>query len=251
MTPADTISEPELIPVPPRATTPGEALAALGYFAAYAAYSFRGPESELMHYPTLVMGPLLLVWLLRMRSRTGRGPSAILASFGLRPGNLARGVGWAALAGIALGGFQLTMSRSAADAWALVASGKALLLFPIAAGFGILTAGVTEEFFFRGFLQTRMEDLLRSRLAAVLLVSVLFGLYHVPYAYLSPNWPSAGDLAAAFRLGMVDGTLGGLILGGAYVLWRRNLVACIVLHGLIDAVPIMTMIKFSGPGGGS
>ena len=44
--------------------------------------------------------------------------------------------------------------------------------------------------------------------------------------------------------------LGGIILGGAYVLWKRNLLACIVLHGMIDAVPIMTMIKFGGSGGG-
>lgn len=251
MAPAETLSQPESVSAAPRATAPGEGLAALAYFVAYVAYSFRGPESELMHYPTLVLGPLLVVWLLRRRTASGPGPSSLLASFGLRRGNLIRGVGWAALAGIALGSFQLTMSRSGADAWELISSGRALWLFPIAAAFGILTAGFTEEFFFRGFLQTRMEDLLRSRLAAVLLVTVLFGLYHVPYAYLSPNWPSAGDLAVAFRLGMVDGTLGGLVLGGAYVLWRRNLVACIVLHGLIDAVPIMTMIKFSGPDGAS
>jgi membrane protease YdiL (CAAX protease family) len=49
---------------------------------------------------------------------------------------------------------------------------------------------------------------------------------------------------------MVEGGLGGVILGVAYVFWKRNLLACIVLHGMIDAVPIMTIIKFGGSGGG-
>ena len=59
----------------------------------------------------------------------------------------------------------------------------------------MLTAGFTEEFFFRGFLQTRLEVLTRSRVAAVLLASICFGLYHLPYAYFNPAWPSAGDIA--------------------------------------------------------
>ena len=125
-----------------------------------------------------------------------------------------------------------------------------LYLFPLAAAFGILTAGFTEEFFFRGFLQTRMESLSGSAILAFLIATVAFGLYHVPFAYLNPNWPTAGDLPAALRLGMIEGSLGGIILGGWYILFRNNLLACIVLHGMIDAVPIMTMIKFSGPGGG-
>ncbi len=91
-----------------------------------------------------------------------------------------------------------------------------------------------------------MEQLTRSPWVAVLIVTVAFGLYHVPYAYLNPNWPTAGDFPAALQMGLVEGGLGGIILGAAYVLWKRNLLACIVLHGMIDAVPIMTMIKFGG-----
>ena len=227
-----------------------ESVAALTYFGVYLALSFWSPGSEIRHYLTLVTGPLLLVILLRARNPATRRPSPVLASFGLRRGNLRTGVGWALGAGILLGLFQLTQRSAGPELWELIRTGKALYLFPLAAAFGLLTAGFTEEFFFRGFLQTRVERLTGSPWIAILLVTLAFGLYHVPYAYLNPNWPTAGDLPAAFRVAMVEGGLGGIILGGAYVLWKRNLLACIVLHGMIDAVPIMTMIKFGGSGGG-
>lgn len=225
-----------------------ETLAAAGYFIAYLAFAFFSPGTEWRHYLTLVAGPLALVWLLRAgRSRVLKVRS-ILASFGIERGNLRTGVGWAVVAGLLIGVFQLTQAKAGPELWEIVRTGRFLYLFPLAAAFGLITAGFTEEFFFRGFLQTRFEQSTGSALVAVLLVTVAFGLYHVPYAYLNPNWPTAGDFPGALRLGMTEGGLGGIILGGAYVLWKRNLLACVVLHGLIDAVPIMTMIKFSGPG---
>ena len=237
----------------PAAATDGitnrESLAALGYLAAYLAFSFLSPGSELRHYLTLVTVPLLLVIMLRAGDPTTRRPVWVLSSFGLRRGNLRTGVSWALSIGLLLGLFQLTQRRAGPELWELIRTGGALYMFPLAAAFGLATAGFTEEFFFRGFLQTRVESLSRSPLIAVLATTIVFGLYHVPFAYLSPNWPTTGDLPAAFGVAMIEGGLGGLILGGAYVLWKRNLLACIVLHGMIDAVPIMTMIKFSGPGG--
>ena len=226
-----------------------ESAVALAYFAAYLAFSFSSPGSEVRHYLTLVGIPFVLVILLRVGDPMTRKPVWVLSSFGLRRGNLRTGILWALAIGLALGLFQLTQRRAGPEAWELIRTGKALYMFPIAAAFGLATAGFTEEFFFRGFLQTRVESLSRSPLIAVLATTIAFGLYHVPFAYLSPNWPTTGDLSAAFGVAMIEGGLGGLILGGAYVLWKRNLLACIVLHGMIDAVPIMTMIKFSGPGG--
>lgn len=230
--------------------TTRESLGALAYFALYLAFSFWSPGTEMRNYLTLVAGPLLLVVLLRAKDPLTRRPSPVLASFGLRRGNLRTGLVWALVIGILLGLFQLTQRRAGPELWELIRTGKVVYLFPLAAAFGLVTAGFTEEFFFRGFLQTRMERLTGSPWIAVLLVTVAFGLYHVPFAYLNPNWPTAGDFPAALQLGMVEGALGGVILGVAYVLWKRNLLACIVLHGMIDAVPIMTMIKFGGSGAG-
>lgn len=230
--------------------TTRESVTAIAYFAAYLAFSFWSPGFEMRHYLTLVAAPLALVILLRVRDPVTRRPAPVLASFGLRRGNLKTGLVWALVIGLAIGLFQLTQRRAGPELWELIRTGRALYLFPIAAGFGLLTAGLTEEFFFRGFLQTRMERLSGSPWVAVLIATVAFGLYHVPYAYLNPQWPTAGDFPAALRLGMVEGGLGGIILGTTYVFWKRNLLACIVLHGMIDAVPIMTMIKLGGSGGG-
>jgi len=226
-----------------------ESVAALAYFVLYLAFSFASPGSELRHYVFLVAIPLMIVVALRWRDPLLRRPAPVLASFGLRRGNLRTGVLLALVVGLLIGLFQVTQRRAGPEFWELIRTGKALYLFPLSAAFGFLTAGFTEEFFFRGFLQTRMERLTRSPLAAVLLAAIAFGLYHVPYAFLNPNWPTVGDFPAALRVGMFEGGLGGLILGGAYVLWKRNLLACIVLHAMIDAVPIMTMIRFNQSGG--
>ncbi len=99
---------------------------------------------------------------------------------------------------------------------------------------------------FRGFLQTRLTALFRSRIVGLFVSALLFGLYHVPYAYLNPNWPSYGDLGAALRSAMGQGGIGGLVLGGLYLVSRGNLLACVVLHAGINAVWVMTMIRFGG-----
>lgn len=218
-----------------------EAWAALAYFAAYLAYLFWNPESELAHWLTLVILPLLLIVMLRR----GRDPAQILASFGLRRGNLKQGLSWAIGLGLLIGVFQLYQGRAAAEAWELVRTGRVLYMFPLAFVLMMLTAGFTEEFFFRGFLQTRLEALVGSRWLAIVPTTLLFGVYHLPYAYLNPNWPSAGDWGAAWQAAMTNGVLGGIFLGVLYAATRRNLIACIVLHALINSVLAMTLIQFA------
>jgi len=238
------MSDPDVAPFAPGVR---ESVAAIAYFFLYLAFSFWSPGSEMRHYLTLVALPILLVVILRSHGgRGGRSAASILSSFGLRRGNLRTGLLQALLLGLLLGLFQLTQRRAGPELWDLIRTGKALYLFPIAAAFGLLTAGFTEEFFFRGFLQTRIERLVRRPWMAVLLAALAFGLYHVPFAYLNPNWPTAGHLGAAVRVGMTEGMIGGFILGSGYVFWKRNLLACVVLHGMIDAVPIMTMIRLGG-----
>jgi len=220
----------------------GEAWAAVAYFAAYLAYLFWNPESELAHWLTLVILPLLLVVALRR----GRDRQQILASFGIRRGNLGRGLWWVVGLGLLIGIFQVYQGWAAAEAWEIVRSGRVLYMFPLAFVLMMLTAGFTEEFFFRGFLQTRLEALVRSKWLAIVPTSLLFGVYHLPYAYLNPRWPSAGDWGAAWGAAMGNGVMGGVVLGIVYVATGRNLVACIVLHSLINAVMGMTMIQFGG-----
>lgn len=216
---------------------------ALPYFAIYLAYLFWHPESEFYHWATLVGLPLLFVVLLQQSG--SRSVARALASFGMSKGRHGRGVVVAIALSLVACLFQLRFSRYSEDIWEIIRSGQVLYLLPLVFLFLMLTAGFTEEFFFRGFLQTRLELLLQSKWLALLAASLCFGLYHVPYAYLNPNWPSAGDFPAALMSAMGQGVPGGLILGGLYLGSNRNLLPCVILHSSINAFPAMTLIKFS------
>jgi hypothetical protein len=90
-------------------------------------------------------------------------------------------------------------------------------------------AAFGEELGYRGYLLTRAADLgRRSAVAywiAALLVAVLFGLGHY--------WKGPA--------GMVDSGMAGLLLGGAYLLSRRNLWVPILAHGFIDTFGIVVL----------
>jgi membrane protease YdiL (CAAX protease family) len=184
------------------------------YFVVYLAYLFWRPEGELKHWVTLVIIPWVMVTFLYLRG--GESIREVWGSFGLRRGGLLRGMGATLILGVVLGLVQVSLSRSGPAFLEAVSTGRALYMFPLAFVLMLLTAGFTEEFFFRGFLQTRLESLTRSRWLGLLLASVLFGLYHLPYAYLNPHWPSHGDRGAAV----------GAALGQAF--------------------PAMTLIRFAG-----
>jgi membrane protease YdiL (CAAX protease family) len=84
----------------------------------------------------------------------------------------------------------------------------------------VIRAGIAEEVFFRGYAMTRIETLTGSRWAAAIVPLGLFALFH-------------------FRLG-ISGILIALVLGAVltgFFLWKRNLVANMLAHFLIDFVP--------------
>jgi len=90
-------------------------------------------------------------------------------------------------------------------------------------------AAFGEEISYRGYLVTRAADVgARSKAAywvAVLMVSVLFGYGHY---YKGPS-------------GVVDSGMAGLVLGTAYLLSGRNLWVCILAHGFIDTVGVVSL----------
>jgi len=93
---------------------------ALAYFAAYLAYLFWNPESEALHWVSLVALPLVLVLVIR-RVRA-RQPSGLLASFGIRRSNWTRGLLWAVLLGLGISVFQVSQSRYADQVWEITQS---------------------------------------------------------------------------------------------------------------------------------
>lgn len=100
-------------------------------------------------------------------------------------------------------------------------------------------AGLCEEYLFRGVLQGRLADALRSRTAAVLLTSVIFALAHAPGLYLRggpgvDGWSTDPLQVAAFTIA----TLAPLsILLGVIYARTRSLTLVILLHGSIDTLP--------------
>ena len=222
-----------------------EALLALVYCALYVGYLFVYQENEIAHWLTLVISPLTLLCLYQRRAWVDWSLGASLSTVGLKRGQLGRGLVWAIPLGLGVSLFmQLFMSRNAEAFRDLITSGRALYLAPLVFVLLLFTTGLTEEFFFRGVLQTRLSQLFRSNLLGVVVTSILFGLYHVPYAYLNPDWHSYGDLAAALQAGLVNGILGGVVLGVVYVMAGGNLIAAVIVHALIDVFPGMTQIRF-------
>lgn len=215
----------------------------LGYFAVYLAYLFLHQESEFLHWLTLVLLPLALLYGLQRRRQPEATLASTLATVGLKGNNLSSGMFWALLLGAGFCAFQLWASRQGQEIRAILFSPKVLYLFPLALLLMLLTAGFTEEFFFRGVLQTRLSLLFRSNLLAIVTAALLFGLYHVPYAYLNPRWPSHGNWEAAFSAAFGQAVPTGLVLGILYVRSRSNLLACILLHSLINAFPAMLLVN--------
>lgn len=212
----------------------------LAYFAIYLAYLFLRPEGELLHWLTLVAIPL--IWLLHRRRRNPAPLSAALHSVGLSRANWTRGIGWALLIGLALSVAQLWASRNRAEILLTLQSARSIYLLPLTFMLMLIFAGFTEEFFFRGLLQRRLQSHMPSA-AAVVVASLMFGLYHLPYAYLHPRWPSHGDWPEALAASFGQGLPIGILLGTLYVR-SRNLLACALCHALINLLPGMLQIKW-------
>ncbi len=83
--------------------------------------------------------------------------------------------------------------------------------------FAVFFAPIGEEVFFRGFLANRY---------GVLVSSVIFSLSHVFYN-------STSELAGAFLIGLIF---------SYYFVKTRNLAACMVAHGLFNAMSISLML---------
>jgi hypothetical protein len=97
-------------------------------------------------------------------------------------------------------------------------------------------AAFGEEMVYRGYILNRAADLGSGTRAAwivsLVCVSVLFGLGHL---YQGPS-------------GVVGSTLSGLLFGGLYLAFRRNLWVPILTHGLSDTIGLLLIFFDKAPG---
>jgi uncharacterized protein len=102
-----------------------------------------------------------------------------------------------------------------------------------------LEVGLTEEFFFRGLLQTRLKAWLNSAPMAIVLTAILFALVHVPSFYLRGGEAVAKQAATLPQIiALSIGALGpiAILLG---TLWERtrSFLLIVLVHGAMDAMP--------------
>jgi membrane protease YdiL (CAAX protease family) len=115
----------------------------------------------------------------------------------------------------------------------------AVVRFPVSFALALLLAGFTEEFFFRGILQSRLAAVTGSELRGLVITSLLFGLLHLPHAYFLPTWPTHGNMVWSLATVATEQAVAGLLLG---VLWARthNLATPALVHAFVNGFVLMT-----------
>jgi membrane protease YdiL (CAAX protease family) len=103
-------------------------------------------------------------------------------------------------------------------------------------------AGLPEEFFFRGVLQTRLERIW-GRLPAILVTTLLFTAWHLPTRFLLAHGAEgqAGNFASILMGTGIPVAVVGLIISW---MWdrNRNLLLLIALHTGIDTLPVLSSL---------
>jgi len=116
-----------------------------------------------------------------------------------------------------------------------------VLGLPLCFAWLFVEAGLVEEFFFRGLLQTRLAVWFKSEISSVALMSLLFGLAHAPgfilrragLAEAIGENPSPLD-AVAYAIVVLS--VSGIFFG---IVWARtrNLFAVMFIHAATDLLP--------------
>lgn len=89
--------------------------------------------------------------------------------------------------------------------------------------FTTITAGVTEELLFRGYLLTRLQILFKNNYIPVIISSVLFGVMHIGY-------------------GTIQNVIVPMFIGAVFALYYiryKNILAVIIAHCLYDYLLIL------------
>jgi len=125
------------------------------------------------------------------------------------------------------GRFNITLGKIAENP-------TALLFFPLMFFLMMLTAGTTEEFFFRGVIQRNIYNATKSQIIAVLVSALLFALFHLPWAFFSWSHTSGNFLISLANI-MTEQFPSGVFLGVVFIR-SSNLWPPIILHSFINSV---------------
>lgn len=97
---------------------------------------------------------------------------------------------------------------------------------PLLLLFTCITAGITEEIIFRGYIQQRAEMIFNSPLGGIIFSSILFGLAHV-------NYGTAKQLLIPFAIGLIF---------SIYYYRFKKIYVLMIFHFLFDYTQIMLLM---------
>ena len=104
----------------------------------------------------------------------------------------------------------------------------------------LFDAGLIEEFFFRGFLQSRSSVLLRSTAGGIIVSAIVFGLVHAPGLYLRGAGSEGIEEQLPFSFfcayTIAYMSTAGLFLGIIYNK-TKNLWLVMAIHAMVDLLP--------------
>ena len=173
----------------------------------------------------ILMLTLALLWIVRTKEKL---PLSSIGIFGHRPG---RSLVWALALTIVI--FASLIAVLAAFGWLGLryGEGEGSNISPSiwVTLLTVIRAGVSEEIFYRGFAIERLQSITGSRWIAAVIPLLAFAGFH-------------------FRQG-IAGVLLALILGAiltGFYLWKRDLVAAMLGHFLVDFVPNVLLPLLGG-----
>lgn len=94
--------------------------------------------------------------------------------------------------------------------------------------FMTITAGITEEIIFRGYLQRQFMGWTKSAALGIAMQGILFGGYHARLGLFS----------------VITNAVGGALLYGTLAAWRRSLRPGMIAHTLNDALGGLVLVRY-------
>jgi len=197
----------------------GLAIALLGIPAIVTAHRLLAPDIAassgiIVRELSILALTTFLLWIVVSKERLP------LSSVGIRTDGIGRSLAWgfglAIVAFIALAGILVTYSALGIHYGEGAAISRTLLVTTLA----VLRAGISEEVLYRGFALERLQSMTGSKWIAAGVTLALFAAFH-----FRQGW---AGVFIAFAVGAIL---------TAFYLWKRNLIANIFGHFLVDFVP--------------
>ena len=93
----------------------------------------------------------------------------------------------------------------------------------------------TEEIAFRGFIQTRIEGIIKNKWVSILFVGIMFGLMHIPFQMIQANM-SFIEFVSYDKYHLIITALIHIYLVYLYTR-NNNILSSTITHTLIDFIP--------------